>query len=161
MVDLPAPLPPPIQRMWRSRCSKLSRSREYRVTCVSYHPGHCEPARESLYELFFKTSCSSHAGREREDSRRKDASMISCIFPLYSSTGNRENPLLRSFEHEGLLLPPHTPVLPSCSQQVLVRPALDNASLVQNQDFITHIEFSQPVRHHHNCVVMTQRAQRV
>ena len=54
MVDLPAPLPPPIQRMCRSRSGDMSGSREYRVTCVPYHPGNCEPARESLRVPFSK-----------------------------------------------------------------------------------------------------------
>ena len=54
MVDLPAPLPPPIQRMCRSRSGDMSGSRECRVTCVPYHPGNCEPGRESLREPFSK-----------------------------------------------------------------------------------------------------------
>jgi hypothetical protein len=66
MVDLPAPLPPPIQRMCRSRSGDMPGSRECRVTCVPYHPGNCEPARESLREPFLKASCSSLAGHEGE-----------------------------------------------------------------------------------------------
>jgi hypothetical protein len=76
MVDLPAPLPPPIQRMCRSRSGNMSRSRECRATCVPYNPGNYEPARTSLYKLFFKASCSSLASCEREDSRGKDASLV-------------------------------------------------------------------------------------
>lgn len=86
MVDLPAPLPPPIQRMCRSRSGNMSRSRECRVTCVPYHPGNYEPARESLYKLFFKASCSSLASCEREGSRGKDARDLHCMFPFYSSS---------------------------------------------------------------------------
>jgi hypothetical protein len=66
MVDFPAPLPPPIQHMCRSRSGKRSGSRACRVIYVLSHPGNCEPARDSLGKLFFKAPCSSLASRERD-----------------------------------------------------------------------------------------------
>jgi hypothetical protein len=82
MVDLPAALPPPIQRMCRSRSGNRSSSRECRVTCVPYHPGNCEPACESLCKLLFKAPCSSLASRERDGPRGKDAHDLPCMVPV-------------------------------------------------------------------------------
>ena len=42
MVDLPAPLPPPIQRMCRSRCGDRSNSREGRVILYIAHKSFVE-----------------------------------------------------------------------------------------------------------------------